>query len=116
MAPHERTWFGAVPITSVERTLNDCAIAGLSPELLRQAAVQALEQRLRATAAKGTDRVQGESSEPVLVLIEGRAEHSLSDGARSASSTAPATDVGAEGTESGWIGVCGVVGTCRCPQ
>ncbi len=38
----DRTWMGAVPITSACRTLADCAQASLSPELLRQAARQAL--------------------------------------------------------------------------
>ena len=38
----ERAWFGAVPITSPARTLNDCAMAGLSPEFLQQGAAQAL--------------------------------------------------------------------------
>jgi predicted transcriptional regulator of viral defense system len=42
----EQTWFGPVPITSVKRTLNDCARDGLSPELLRQAASQALRRGL----------------------------------------------------------------------
>lgn len=42
----ERSWFGAVPITRPDRTLNDCARAGLSPELLRQAARQALQRGL----------------------------------------------------------------------
>lgn len=42
----ERTWHGAVPVTSVRRTLRDCAMAALSPELLRQAAMQALERGL----------------------------------------------------------------------
>jgi predicted transcriptional regulator of viral defense system len=42
----DRTWFGPVPITSVRRTLNDCARDGLSPELLRQAAKQALHRGL----------------------------------------------------------------------
>ncbi len=42
VAPEERTWFGAVPVTTAGRTLDDCATAGLSPELLRQAARQAL--------------------------------------------------------------------------
>lgn len=37
-----RTWLGAVPITDVPRTLNDCARDALSPELLAQAAHQAL--------------------------------------------------------------------------
>ena len=42
----QRTWAGAVPITSADRTLNDCALAGLSPDLLRQAAQQALRRGL----------------------------------------------------------------------
>ena len=42
----ERTWVGAVPVTSVRRTLNDCAIVGLSPDLLRQGAKQALARGL----------------------------------------------------------------------
>ena len=42
----DRTWFGPVPITSVKRTLNDCAREALSPELLRQAANQALHRGL----------------------------------------------------------------------
>lgn len=37
-----RTWAGAVPVTSIRRTLNDCAESSLSPSLLRQAARQAL--------------------------------------------------------------------------
>jgi len=46
--PHERTWMGAVPVTTVARTLDDCALAGLSPDLLRQAARQALARGLAA--------------------------------------------------------------------
>jgi predicted transcriptional regulator of viral defense system len=42
----DRTWFGAVPITSPRRSLNDCASSGLSPDLLRQAAQQALRRGL----------------------------------------------------------------------
>lgn len=42
----ERTWFGAVPVTGVARTLNDCAESGLSPELLQQATRQALQRGL----------------------------------------------------------------------
>src|SRR3990167_5450982 len=38
VAPEDRAWFSAVPITNPRRTLNDCAREGLSPELLRQAA------------------------------------------------------------------------------
>jgi hypothetical protein len=44
----DRTWFGPIPVTSVRRTLNDCAREGLSPELLRQAAKQALQRGLVA--------------------------------------------------------------------
>jgi predicted transcriptional regulator of viral defense system len=42
----ERTWFGAVPVTGPARTLNDCAVAHLSPELLRDAALGALQRGL----------------------------------------------------------------------
>ena len=44
----ERVWFGGVPATSVLRTLNDCARAKLSPELLQQAARAALRRGLVA--------------------------------------------------------------------
>jgi predicted transcriptional regulator of viral defense system len=49
----DRSWFGAVPTTNPRRTLNDCARAGLSPELLRQAAQQALRRGLVAKAELG---------------------------------------------------------------
>jgi len=49
----ERTWVGAVPVTSVRRTLNDCAIVGLSPDLLRQGAKQALARGLVTKAEMG---------------------------------------------------------------
>jgi len=42
----DRAWSGAVPLTNPRRTLNDCARSGLSPELLRQAAQQALRRGL----------------------------------------------------------------------
>jgi hypothetical protein len=42
----ERVWFGPVPTTSPSRTLNDCARKSLSPDLLRQAARQALRRGL----------------------------------------------------------------------
>jgi len=42
----DRSWIDAVPVTSTPRTLNDCALAGLSPDLLRQAAKQALARGL----------------------------------------------------------------------
>lgn len=46
--PDDRTWFGAVPTTSPRRSLSDCAREGWSPELLRQAAQQALRRGLVA--------------------------------------------------------------------
>jgi predicted transcriptional regulator of viral defense system len=46
IAPNERSWFGPVPATSAGRALRDCATSGLSPELLRQAARQALRRGL----------------------------------------------------------------------
>ncbi len=49
----DRKWFGPVPITSVRRTLNDCALAGLSPEFLRQAAKQALHRGVVITSDLG---------------------------------------------------------------
>lgn len=49
----DRTWFGAVPVTSAQRSLNDCAREGISPDLLRQAARQALRRGLAAGAALG---------------------------------------------------------------
>lgn len=42
----DRAWYGAVPMTNPRRSLNDCAREGLSPELLRQAAQQALRRGL----------------------------------------------------------------------
>lgn len=42
----QRTWVGAVPITAVRRTLSDCALAALPPDLLRQGARQALARGL----------------------------------------------------------------------
>ncbi len=51
--PEDRTWFGAVPTTSPRRSLNDCAREGLSPELLRQAAQQALRRGLVTKAELG---------------------------------------------------------------
>lgn len=46
LSAKDRAWFGPVPITGVARTLNDCAQAGLAPELLRQATQQALRRGL----------------------------------------------------------------------
>ncbi len=44
--PADRAWFGPVPTTNPRRTLNDCASDSVSPELLRQAAQQALRRGL----------------------------------------------------------------------
>lgn len=51
--PDDRAWFGPVPITSARRSLSDCAEAGLSPELLRQAAQQALRRGIVGRADLG---------------------------------------------------------------
>jgi len=42
----ERSWHGPVPATAPARTLNDCADAHLSPDLLRQGARDALHRGL----------------------------------------------------------------------
>lgn len=49
----DRSWFGAVPVTSVHRTLDDCAREALSPEHLRKAAQQALRRGLVTRADLG---------------------------------------------------------------
>lgn len=51
--PEDRAWFGAVPTTNPRRSLNDCAHAGLSPALMRQAAKQALRRGLVTKADLG---------------------------------------------------------------
>jgi predicted transcriptional regulator of viral defense system len=48
VAAEDRAWFGAVPVTTTRRTLSDCAKEGLSPEVLGQAARQALRRGLVA--------------------------------------------------------------------
>jgi predicted transcriptional regulator of viral defense system len=42
----DRAWFGPVPVTSPRRTLIDCAREKVSPDLLRQAAQQAMRRGL----------------------------------------------------------------------
>jgi len=42
----DRTWFGAVPITAVARTLVDCSDARVAPELVRDAFEQAVQRGL----------------------------------------------------------------------
>jgi predicted transcriptional regulator of viral defense system len=44
----DRAWVGAVPVTSPARTLVDCARDQMAPDLLRQAAQQALRRGLAA--------------------------------------------------------------------
>jgi predicted transcriptional regulator of viral defense system len=44
--PNERTWFESVPTTTPRRTLNDCAREALPPDLLSQAARQAIRRGL----------------------------------------------------------------------
>jgi hypothetical protein len=51
--PEDRTWFSAVPTTSALRSLNDCAREGMSPDLLRQAARQAVRRGLVAKTQLG---------------------------------------------------------------
>src|SRR5882757_1280335 len=48
-----RAWVGAVPVTSARQTLNDCARAGLAPDVLRRAAKQALARGLATKAELG---------------------------------------------------------------
>lgn len=52
----DRAWFGAVPTTNPRRTLNDCALEDLPPDLLRQAAQQAVRRGLVTRAE--LDRVE----------------------------------------------------------
>ena len=48
VAARERFWFDPVPVTSPSQTLNDCAREPVSPDLLRQAAEQAVRRGLVA--------------------------------------------------------------------
>lgn len=52
----ERSWVDAVPVTTARQALNDCARADLAPDLLRQAAKQAL--------------VRGLVTRPELAMVE----------------------------------------------
>jgi predicted transcriptional regulator of viral defense system len=51
--PEDRAWFGAVPTTHPRRSLNDCAREDMSPDLLRQAAQQAIRRGLVTKAELG---------------------------------------------------------------
>lgn len=46
VAEDDRRWFGPVPATAPLRTLDDCATEHLPPDLLRAAALDALDRRL----------------------------------------------------------------------
>ncbi|MFZ4629393.1 MAG: type IV toxin-antitoxin system AbiEi family antitoxin domain-containing protein [Blastocatellia bacterium] len=48
--PADRSWFGAAPTTNPLRTLKDCARECVAPDLLRQAARQAVHRGLVAKA------------------------------------------------------------------
>jgi putative AbiEi antitoxin of type IV toxin-antitoxin system len=52
LSEFDRTGFSAVPITSVQRTLRDCLPANVSPELVRQAVLQARRRGLRYCSAR----------------------------------------------------------------
>jgi predicted transcriptional regulator of viral defense system len=63
----DRTWFGAVPITTPKRTLMDCARDGIDPDLLRQAAKQAIARGIltkRELAGLDRDLAPGEGIVP----------------------------------------------------
>lgn len=57
----ERRWFGAVPATDPARTLEDCAREHLSPDLLRDAALDALH---RGIVTRGQLGAVAEALEP----------------------------------------------------
>ncbi len=50
---HDRSWFGAVPITNPTRTIIDCARDHLSADLLQQAVQQACRRGLATSAEIG---------------------------------------------------------------
>lgn len=50
VAGQERTWVGPVPVTSPRRTLLDCVVAAVSPDLVEQAATQAVRRGLMSKA------------------------------------------------------------------
>lgn len=50
---NDRAWYGAAPTTNPRRTLNDCAREAMAPDLLRQAAQQAIRRGLVTKAELG---------------------------------------------------------------
>ena len=64
VADRDRTWIGALPTTSVRRTLNDCLHANVAPELIAQASSQA--------AARGLISTDEVMPAPALALLRNR--------------------------------------------
>jgi predicted transcriptional regulator of viral defense system len=56
----DRTWFGSVPATSVQRTLADCVATHLPDDIVQQAIGQAMARGLIGEA----DRVNIQASDP----------------------------------------------------
>jgi len=50
LLPEDRVWVGHVPVTSALRTLQDCAALPIAPDLLRQAAEDAVARGLARSA------------------------------------------------------------------
>jgi hypothetical protein len=50
LLPEDRVWVGHVPVTSALRTLQDCAALPIAPDLLRQAAADAVARGLARSA------------------------------------------------------------------
>lgn len=50
LADIERIWVGSVQVTKPARTVNDCAEAGVSPELVRQAIDEGIQRGLFTSA------------------------------------------------------------------
>lgn len=70
VAEGERRWFGPVPATAQLRTLEDCAAEHLPPELLRGAALDAIDRRLVAR-----DGLAGD----ILARLDAAARRDLGD-------------------------------------
>lgn len=48
IAVSDRVWIGPLPVTAIRRTLSDCLVASVAPELIEQASQQAAERGLIA--------------------------------------------------------------------
>jgi predicted transcriptional regulator of viral defense system len=62
VAPDERAWVGSVPITSPVRTIADCAVAHLSPEVLDKAVSDALRRGLASRDELAAARTRREEA------------------------------------------------------